>query len=162
MLSSTRVFCEGMYEVLLLSHLIATFALIGAASHNLWCVLRYVRGRFVRQATELRFMKLAMVSYVFVYFFGVFIYPAFRVYIRGEYFDEFLHWAPGLFEVKEHWAAIGLALFVVVYLLRRSFEPEREREKLFLYVPLCVIVNVIAWYTTLAGAYLTLVKGTLQ
>jgi len=44
-----------------------------------------------------------------------------------------------LFEVKEHWGALGLAFLLVYYFLRRSFQPDEEREKLFFYIPLCLL-----------------------
>jgi hypothetical protein len=153
------VFLEDFYEILLLAHLIVTFLLVGSMTHNLFCVIGYLRGRFVRQNLELRYTKVSFWAYIITYVSGVLIYPAFRVYIRGPYFDPQMPWATGLFEVKEHWGAIGLAFFCVYYFLRRSFEPGREKEKLFLYVPLCFVLNLILWYKVIVGCYLSLLKG---
>ena len=156
------VFLENFYEFLLLVHLFATFVLIGGMTHNLLCVIKYVRGKFGRQKLEWLYLKVSLWSYVITYVFGVLVYPAFRVYIRGGAagFDANLKWATGLFEVKEHWGAIGLALMFVYYFLRKNFKPEAEREKLlYFYVPLCVILNVILWYKVAIGCYLTLIKG---
>ena len=154
------VFLEGLYEVLLLAHLLATIVLVGAMTHNLLCVIGYLRGRFARQNLELRYVKVSLLAYIVVYIFGVLIYPAFRIYIRGDYFDPQLPWATGLFEVKEHWAAIGLALFFVYYFLRKNFKPSDETCKLFLYVPLCFLLNIILWYTVIVGSFLSLLKGS--
>ena len=55
---------------------------------------------------------------------------------------------------------MGLALLTVCYLLRRSFRPSEEREKLFLYILLCLLVNVIVWYKVVIGCYLTCLKGS--
>ena len=154
------VFLEKFYEVLLLAHLFVTIVLVGSLTHNLLVVVKYVRGKFGRQKLELLYARVALWSYVIVYVLGALIYPAFRVYIRAEYFDPELPWATGLFEVKEHWGAVGLALFFVYYLLRKKMQPEQERDKLFLYVPLCVLLNVIVWYKVVVGCYLSLLKGT--
>ena len=135
------VFLEELYGLLILLHLAATFLLVGAATHNLICVSRYVRGKFGRVKSELRFVGITLWSYVIVYAFGAIAYPAFRVNIRADHFDP-VGWPTGLFEVKEHWAAVGLAFVVVYYLLRRTFNPAEERAKLWLYVPLCLIINV--------------------
>ena len=156
------VFMEDFYEIILLVHLFATFVLAGSMTHNLLCVIDYVRGRFGRQRRELLYVKVSFWAYVIIYVLGSLIYPAFRVYIREEHFDTQMPWATGLFEVKEHWAAIGLALFVVYYLLRKSFRPDTEREKLFLYVPICFLLNVILWYILIVSCYLSLLKGTWQ
>ena len=34
-----------------------------------------------------------------------------------------------------------------------------EKDKLWLYVPLCFLLNVIVWYKVVVGCYLTLLKG---
>jgi hypothetical protein len=155
------VFLENFYELLLLVHLFATFILIGSMSHNLLYVAKYAQGKFGRQKQEFRYLKWAFWSYIFVYVIGAIIYPAFRVHIRGATFDPLLPWATGLFEVKEHWGAIGLAIFVVYYFLRKNFNPQEEKEKLFyIYMPLCLILNVILWYKVVVGCYLTLLKGS--
>ena len=155
------VFLENCYELLMLVHLFATFVLIGSMTHNLLCVVKYLQGKFGRAKQELRYLKWSLSSYIFVYVIGAIIYPAFRVYIRGEVFDPLLPWATGLFEVKEHWAALGLAIFAVYYFLRKNFDPKQEKEKLrYLYAPLCMILNIILWYTVIVGCYLTLLKGS--
>ena len=154
------VFLESFYEILLLAHLFATFVLVGSMTHNLLCVISYLRDRFGRQKLELLYNKVSFWAYIFVYVSGTLIYPAFRVYIRGDYFDPQIPWATGLFEVKEHWGAIGLALFCVYYFLRKHFQPEKEKEKLYLYVPLCFLLNLILWYKVVVGCYLSLLKGT--
>lgn len=155
------VFLENFYEVLLLAHLFVTFVLVGSMTHNLLIVYAYVRGRFGRQRLEWLYVRVSLWSYAITYIFGVLIYPAFGVYIRNKHFDPQLPWATGLFEVKEHWGAIGMALFVVYYIIRRNFQPSEEKEKLFLYVPLCIILNIIVWYKVVVGCYLSLIKGTL-
>ncbi len=156
------VFMEDFYEIILLTHLFATFVLVGSMTHNLLCVIDYVRGRFGRQKLELLYVKVSFWAYVIVYVLGALVYPAFRVYIRGPYFDTRIPWATGLFEVKEHWASIGLALFFVYYLLRKSFRPDTEKEKLFLYVPICFLLNLSLWYIVIVRCCLSLLKGTWQ
>jgi len=153
------VFLENYYKVLLLVHLLVTFLLVGSMTHNFFVVIGYVRGKFGRQKLELRYVKYAFWSYIIVYVFGILIYPAFGVYIRNPYFDPQFPWATGLFEVKEHWGAVGLAMFFVYYILRKNFQPAEEKNKLFLYVPLCLILNIIIWFKVIVGCYLTVMKG---
>ena len=155
------VFLERFYELLLLAHLFVTFVLVGSLTHDLLVVIKYVRGKFGRKKLELYYCKVALWSYVIVYVLGALISPAFRIYMRAEYFEPHLPWATGLFELKEHWGALGMALFFVYYYLRRSFEPDVEKDKLWFYVPLCVILNVIVWYKIIIGCYLSLLKGSV-
>ena len=136
------VFLENFYIILLLVHLFTTFVLVGSMTHNLLFVVGYLRGKFGRVKLEWRYVRASFWTYVITYVIGALIYPAFRVYIRGD-FDSQIPWATGLFEVKEHWGAIGLALFFAYYFLRKNFKPEQEKEKLFLYVPLCFLLNII-------------------
>ena len=117
------------------------------------------RGDFRKKKLERRHAKFSFWAYVATFSVGALVYPTFRVRVRYEYFDENLPWATGLFEVREHWAAIGLALFIVFYYLRKTFDLETEREKLFLYTALCYVLNIIVWYCTTVGYYLTTLKS---
>jgi hypothetical protein len=154
------VFLEKYYRILLLVHLFATFVLVGSMTHHLFIIIGYIRGKFGRQKLEQRYIKVALWSYITVYVIGALIYPAFGVYIRSPFFDQKIPWATGLFEVKEHWGAIGFAMIFVCYFLRRSFQPAEEKQKLFIYIPLCLILNVILWYKVITSCYLTVMKGT--
>lgn len=154
------VFLEKFYVILLLVHLFVTFVLVGSMTHNLIIVIGYLRGKFARQKLELRYVKISLWSYIIVYVTGVLIYPAYKIYIRNTYFDPELPWATGLFEVKEHWGALALAFLFVYYFLRKSFRPDEEKQKLFLYVPLCFLLNIIVWYKVVVGCYLSLLKGS--
>jgi len=154
-----KVFLEEYYNLLVVAHLLATFVLVGAMTHNLLIVLKYVRGKFGRKKLEYFYVKVSLWAYVVVYALGALAYPAFRINTRAALFDKSLPWATGLFEVKEHWGALGLAFFFVYYLLRRSFEPDQEKHKLYFYVPLCLLLNLILWYKTIIGCYLALLKG---
>ena len=157
--SYVMVFLENFYSFLLLVHLFATFVLVGSMTHNLFRVVDYLRGKFNREKLELLYVKVSLWAYVIVYVIGALIYPAFRVRVRPD-FDQALPWATGLFEVKEHWGAVGLALFFVYYFLRKNFQPNNEKEKLFFYVPLCFLLNIILWYKVIVSCYLTLLKGS--
>jgi amino acid transporter len=154
------VFLENFYHPLLLAHLFVTFVLAGSMTHSLFIVVGYLRGKFGRQKLEEYYVKVALWAYMIVYIIGALIYPAYRIYVRQNYFDKELLWATGLFEVKEHWGAVGLAMFVAYYFLRKSFQPAQEKDKLFLYVPLCLLLNVIVWYKIIVGCYLSLLKGS--
>ena len=154
------VFLESFYSPLLLAHLLVTFLLVGAMTHNLIIVIGYLRGKFGRQKLEWLYVRVALWAYGVVYLIGALIYPAYRIHMRQDYFEPNLRWANGLFEVKEHWGAVGLAMFFVCYLLRKSFQPSEERDKLYLYVPLCLLLNVIVWYKVVVGCYLTILKGS--
>lgn len=154
-----KVFLEEYYNLLVVGHLLATFVLVGAMTHNLLIVLKYVQGKFARKKREYYYLKISLWVYVLVYAVGAIAYPAFKINTRVRLLDEHLPWATGLFEVKEHWGALGLGFFVVYYLLRRSFEPDEANGKLWFYVPLCLLLNLILWYKVVIGCYVALLKG---
>lgn len=58
------VLMETLYNPLLIAHLLVTFVLIGAMTHNLFCVFDYTRGRFNRQKLELRYARVSFWTYV--------------------------------------------------------------------------------------------------
>jgi len=153
------VFLEHLFQPLLLLHFLVTFLLVGSMSHHLVCLVNFMRGRFFQLKREKLMLSIAFWSYLAIYLFGCLIYPAFRVYMRHEYFDTALPWATGLFEVKEHWASHGLIILGSCYILRKYFDPADDKQKLWLYIPLCLTANIILWYVVLAGAYLTHLKG---
>lgn len=154
-----EVFLANYYNFLVVLHLLATIVLVGAMTHNLLIVLRYIRGRFGRKKLEYFYVKVSLWAYAVVYALGALAYPAFRINRRAALLDKELPWATGLFEVKGHWGALGLAFLFVYYFLRRSFQPDEEKEKLFFYIPLCLLLNVILWYKVIVGCYLALLKG---
>ena len=153
------VFLEGFSKFLLFLHLVGAFVLAGSLAHNLMVIVGYWRGKFRKKNLEKLYVKISFWAYVVTFLVGALVYPTFRVRVRAEYFDEHLPWATGLFEVREHWAAIGLALFIAYYFLRRNFDPETEREKLLLHTAICYILNIIVWYCATVGYYLTTFKS---
>ncbi len=155
-----KIFLERFYIILLIFHMLVTIVLAGSMTHNFFVVIGYLRGKFNRNKLELKFLKVSVWCYSIVYILGTLIYPTFRIRVRHEYFDEQLPWATGLFEVKEHWAALGMAFIVALYFLRKSFNPAEDKQKLFLYVPLCFILNISLWYIVIVSCFLTILKGS--
>ncbi len=153
------IFLDNFYTFLLILHLLATFILVGSMTHNMVCVAGYIKGNFTNQKSEAFYAWVSLWAYIAVYIFGILIYPAYEVHIRKQLFDPQLPWATGLFEAKEHFAAFGLAMIVVYYFLRRSFNPQQEREKLYVYIPLCIMLNIILWYKVIVGIYLSIIRA---
>lgn len=156
------VFLESFYIPLLIAHLVATGVLLGSMTHNLVYVIGYLRGRFGPKRREARQAAIMWWSYAVTYGIGALIYPAFRVHARHEYLDANLPWATGLFEVKEHWGALAVALLCAYWAVRRSFDPEEDRARLWVYVPWCFLLNAIIWYKTIIGGLLTILRGYWQ
>jgi hypothetical protein len=153
------IFLESFYRPLLAAHMIASIVLVSLTIHILICIVAYCRGSFSRKSIEGKFAAASMWVYVAVFTIGALIYPTFRVRIRAEYFDKVIPWAKALFEIKEHSAAIGLALMIAAYLLRKNFDPQLEKEKLWFYASLWTLINIILFYQMFCGSYLVTLRS---
>ena len=83
------------------------------------------------------------------------MYPVFKVRVRYQYFDKILPWATYLFEIKEHWDSMALAIFIVYYILSRYINPKEDKHLLRVYAILGIILAVIVWYSAMASFVLT-------
>ena len=92
---------------------------------------------------------------------GALIYPTYRVNVRDQYFDVHLPWATQWFEIKEVFAALGLATAVAYFLLSRIFDPgAAEHKKMRPLVAFCCLTTAgIVWFNSLTGFFLTTFRG---
>ncbi len=177
---------EHHARALLLLHGLVAAVLVGASTHQLlWC-RHYLRGRFDRARAERRFAAVASAAFVATFFLGNLLYPTYKVRVRAEYFDapsavvaegalrdsEAAHhhaplpraeaadlsWVGRLFDVKEHWVALGCAASLALLLLSRRAHPEGDRRLLALYLGLSFVVAGTAW----TGAVIGLVTASFR
>ena len=115
-------------------------------------IVGYWRGRFRRVHLEKLYVKVSFIAFLCTYLLGgIGLYPAFRYRVRHLHFDQSLRWGTGLFEIKEHWASLALAIFIVYYLLSRFIEPSPEEPLLKIYILLGVLLTIIIWYAAVVG-----------
>lgn len=153
------IFFESLSRVGLLLHLVTSVVLLGSLTHALLIQRHYLRGDFTHRTLERTYVRVACWAYAVTFCLGAIIYPTFRVRVRAEYFEPELTWATGLFEAKEHWAAIGLALAFALHYLRRRVEPEDLGVAVIPYAILIGAWALICWYQAFAGAYLTMLRS---
>jgi hypothetical protein len=87
---------------------------------------------------------------------GAIIYPKYRLDVRVPFEDLGLAWAVGLFEVKEHFAGIGLALLPLYVWLWR---PERLQSHRIDRIAVTAILGLIVWNDFLVGHMLNNIRG---
>ena len=78
--------------------------------------------------------SVAAIAYLLTFLMGWLIYPVFRVDVRAAFLDKLNPWATGLFEIKEHLAAVGafVALGVLsLALFGRLLTASCQRRQLF-------------------------------
>jgi hypothetical protein len=175
------IFLESLARPLLLCHAIAAAVLVGATTHHLLWVRHYVWGRYGQVKAEKRFATICAVTFLVTFIGGNLLYPTYKVRVRAEYFDnpaaiseevklrvaqhELVGVKPRsaptvvaslspiarLFDIKEHWVALGCAVSVALWLLSRRLHPREDRRVLPLYVALSAIQCSTAWFGAIVG-----------
>jgi hypothetical protein len=151
-----------MVTVLLILHGLVGVALLGAITHQTVSVLRRGparRGTFLeRYAGVYRqtFTKAVLCLYPAGLLLGAVIYPAYRLNVRIPFEEMSLGWAVGLFELKEHFAGIGLA---VLPMYAYSWRPESEESHHRDRVALTLLLTFVVWWDFLIGHILNNIRG---
>ena len=104
-----------MTIVLLVLHGLSATLLLGAVTHQaiaVWWPSRREASwwRSLRAVHAERYVAAVVVLFATTFALGALLYPPFRLVARAQSLDVHAPWATGLFEVKEHAAALGLAL----------------------------------------------------
>src|SRR5262249_24996935 len=87
---------------------------------------------------------------------GGLLYPRYRIDVRSTLEDLQLLGANGLFEIKEHFAAIGLGLLPAYWMYWADFGRDEHR-----VVRNCLtwMLTFFAWWNFVVGEYLNNIKG---
>lgn len=156
---SGAVWLEAAAPTLLVVHALLAIALLGATTHDAILVIGFLRGRFGRARLERLYVRIQLVAYLATFLVGSVIYPAYRIYVRAAVFDRWAPWASNLFDVKENFAALGLAVTIAYAWLRGRFEPARDAAWGPLYAVLGLTVAALVWFQVVAGLVLVAERG---
>ena len=147
---------------MLIIHGLVAVALLGAITHQTiaaWVPTRGQPGSFFgrfRAVPSSSFVNAIAVLYAVSALLGAVVYLPFRSEIRPN-LERAGHWqALGLFDLKEHFVAIGLALlpaYWVCWSQPLADEPVRTRDALTL------ILAFIVWWSFLTGHILNNIMG---
>ncbi|HMI94970.1 MAG TPA: hypothetical protein VK479_00560 [Micropepsaceae bacterium] len=146
--------------VLLIIHGVIAVFLIGAITHHFLSVFwprRPGQSDFVARARGVNskgYVQTIIILYVVTFVLGSILYPTYRVFVRPPLQDLMLTYAIGLFEIKENFAAIGLAL-LPAYWYFWSKAPEYTTTR----KALTAIYFFTIWYNFIAGHILNNVRG---
>ena len=151
-----------MVTALLIVHGLVAMALLGAISHQTlatWAPAHARAGSFFgrfRAVPSASFANAIVVLYAVSTLLGGIVYLYFRVDIRPE-LERAGDWpALGLFDLKEHFIAIGLALLPAYWICwrqPRADEPARTR------VAVTSVVAFIVWWGFLIGHVMNNIRG---
>jgi hypothetical protein len=56
-----------------------------------------------------------------------------------------------MFDIKEHWVALGCAASVALWILSRKAHPKDDRRTLWLYIGLSALACGAAWFGAIVG-----------
>lgn len=148
--------------LLLILHGLLAVALLGALTHqSMACVGRRPHGprsfvdRF-RSVHTPTFTMAVVVLYVLTSLGGGLLYPEYRLFVRTTLEDLQLRAANGVFEMKEHFVAVGLGLLpAYVYYWRTPLEPAHDRARR----AITWMLAGVTWWGFLVGHVLNNIKG---
>jgi hypothetical protein len=150
---------------LLIVHGLMAVALLGALTHQALAVAsvgssqgkRSFFGRF-RTVNAAAYAPPIAFLFVVTALLGGLIYPQYRVDVRTTLEDMQLRAANGVFEIKEHFVAVGLGVLPAYVLFWRTpLAPESARSRRYLTWMLTFVV----WWSFLIGHILNNIKGLL-
>lgn len=149
-----------MLIFLLIFHGLAALVLLGAISHQASsCLIQSAnpQGNIVRRYASVdssAFINTVIISYLITFVLGGILYPAYRLEVRVAFEELQLPWAIGLFEIKEHWGALGLAALPLYSGVWKS--PDGH-----LLARTCTTLSllVIVWFNFIVGHLLNNYRG---
>jgi hypothetical protein len=153
-----------MIIVLLIVHGLLAVALLGALTHQSFAVSRpptAPKGSFVgrfRGVHTPAFTTVVVLLFVVTALGGGLLYPQYRIDVRTTLEDLQMRAANGVFEMKEHFVAVGLGLlpaYLVVW--RTPLDPSMATARKATTWMLAAIV----WWSYLVGHVLNNIKGLL-
>jgi hypothetical protein len=149
-----------MATFLLILHGICALLLVGAVTHQALGVFwprRPGQTDFLANARGIRpqiYVVPIIVLFVTTFILGATVYPVYRVYVRPPLEDLRVLYGIGLFEIKENFAAIVLAMLPAYwYFWKKTSDYPTTR------AGMTAIVFVTVWYNFVAGHILNNLRG---
>lgn len=147
-LTIAMLIVHGLASVLLLgglTHQVAASARPGQVNNTFFRHYRAINGSVMVDAI--------VIAYLVTFLLGALIYPTYRLDVRIALVEMRLPWAIGLFEIKEHWAAIGLASLPLYRHLWRAGDASAGRAALTL------LLASVVWFNFVVGHVLNNLRG---
>ncbi len=151
-----------MILTLLMAHMLISVVLIGAVSHQAFSLWRPTAASGRNIVTNFRAVRGSVytnaiaILYVLTTIGGAIVYPAYVLDAKKPLTDMSLNLAIGAFEVKEHFAIIGLAIIPAYVAYWRKAADDQD---LFTRKVLTVMVAGFVWWNFMVGHILTDLRG---
>ncbi len=150
-----------MWTILLIIHGLLAVALLGAITHqvlNAWLPAPKPATTFEQRFRAVHgggYVNAIIVLYIFSFIAGAIIYPEYRVSIRVVV-EQMEAWAEnGAFELKEHFAAVGMAMLPAYwYCWHQPGAGHHSARK-----AITAILAFVVWWNFLTGHILNNIRG---
>src|ERR1700685_842072 len=139
---------------LLILHGLVGVALLGALTHQTVSMLRQRRvpsGSFIGRyfgVNQTTFTMAGVSLYIAQVALGALIYPSYRLNVRIPFEEMSMGWAVGLFELKEHFAGIGLGLLPLYFVNWQAHSASSHRPD---RIAITMLLSFIVWWDFLVG-----------
>lgn len=150
-----------MSTTLLIFHGLIAVALLGGITHQTVAVCWPARttGSFVasfRAVNAARYTMANITLYIVTFVLGGIIYPAYRLVVSPYLISARLTSLNGSFELKEQFAAVGLGMLPLYWLVwRQPLDASHAKARIAVTAILCFVV----WYSFIVGHILNNVRG---
>ena len=148
--------------LLLIVHALVGVVLLGAVTHQAVSLMRHAPTRtdsFLERysrVTQGAFTRAVVCLYVTNTVLGAMLYPSYRLDVRIPFEEMGLAWAVGFFELKEHFAGIGLGVLpMYAYTWRSATSEASSRAR----ASLTWVLACIVWWDFLVGHMLNNIRG---
>lgn len=154
-----------LITVLLIVHGLLGVALLGAITHQSFGVAARARGQGPRsfldrfgQIDTYAYTNAVVLLFIITSIGGAFLYAPYRIDVRPALEDRQLLAANGIFEIKEHLAAIGLGLLPVYWVFwRKTLQPADLPTRRYL----TWMIAFCTWWNFIVGHVLNNIKGLI-
>jgi hypothetical protein len=149
-------------QVLMIAHALTAVFLLGALTHQAFSVSRSATSRKQNIVDRFRgvsspaFTNTIVILFALATLGGGLLYPRYRIDVRTTLEDLQLRAANGTFEIKEHFAAVGLGLLPVYWL---SWRPPLALEYAATRKYLTWLLAFVVWWNFIVGEVLNNIKG---
>jgi|HubBroStandDraft_1064217.scaffolds.fasta_scaffold336239_2 hypothetical protein len=155
------------YSILIIVHLLLAITLLGAITHQTVAVLWPARpaapapggpsfARAYRGVRVQLYTNVVIALYLITGVVGAFLYGPYRLTILPYFYGHGLKLFGGVFELKEHFVIIGLALLPVYWYLWKKVA---LNEQVAWRAAVTTIIAVFVWYSFLVGHILNNLRG---
>lgn len=153
-----------LITVLLILHGLAAVILIGATTHQSiasWKTKSAPSNTFFQSLINTRgatYTNAIVILYILTSIGGGIIYPTYVMDVKGSLTDAQMLSAIGAFELKEHYAIVGLAMLPTYWYLWKKVPPAEHRVTRALNT---TVICAMVWTSFLVGHILNNIKGLI-